>query len=248
MGKEAKIRLFITQTPTSKSSLDLTEEQSHYLINVMKCKIGDNIICCDNKNGEFLLKISSISKKQVSLSLQKKLRDFSPSPDLWLIFAPLKKDKTDFVIEKATELGVRKIIPTITEYTITNKIRKDRFVAQSIEAAEQSRRLDLPEIEDICPLHKLLENWDTSRTLYFMDETLNGTNPCETFAKKEHKAAVLCGPEGGFSDEEAKLLRSKSFVKSVNLGPRILRAETAVVAALTCWQALCGDWNIGDKK
>ncbi len=176
------------------------------------------------------------------LRILEKSADFRQSPDLWLLFAPVKKDKTDFIIAGATELGVRKIIPTITKRTISEKIKKERYEAQVIEAAEQSRRTDIPQVEDAQSLEKILKNWDSARILYFMDETGNGGSICPVFAKGPQSAAILVGPEGGFEPGELEVLRGLPYARGVSMGRRILRAETAVMAALSCWQALCGDW------
>ena len=244
--QKIKIRLFSFEELKVQATIALNEQQSHYLNEVMKCKIGDSVLLFDAKNGEFSAKLIEQKKKTAILQIMEKTRDFYQVPDLWLLFAPLKKDNTDFVIQKATELGVRRIIPTITKNTITDKIKKERFIAQSIEAAEQSRRVDLPEICDALSLEKLLQNWDSSRTLFFMDESLQGEDIAKAFANSSAKAAILCGPEGGFSEEEKQILRTKEYVKSINLGPRILRAETAAITALACWQAICGDWKKGE--
>lgn len=243
MKQKSKIRLFVQNELKTGEKLCLGEAQTHYLSNVMKCKENDNILCFDNKNGEFLCKIIKQEKRQTTVMTCEQTRKFYLPPDLWLLFAPIKKDNTDFVIQKATELGVRKIIPVITKYTITDKIKKERFIAQSVEASEQSRRVDLPEISDSIDLKKILQNWDESRTLFFLDETLNGKSITESFTDFSGKAAILCGPEGGFDKEEIELLTDKAYVKSVALGPRILRAETAAITALACFQALCGDWK-----
>lgn len=238
-------RLYIASDLTTKADITLNEEQSHYIKNVVKYNVGETLHCFDNKNGEFLCEITEIGKKAVTLSILNKIKDFSPCPDIWLLFAPLKKDKTDFVIEKATELGCRKIIPTLTKYTITNNIKTDRYIAQSIEAAEQCRRTDLPEIAPAQKLEDILNNWDKNRPLYFMDETLQSLPFAELLSKEtSNTAAILIGPEGGFSLEELNLLRNHSFAKGATLGPRILRAETAVAAALSCWQMIKGDWRI----
>lgn len=237
-------RLYIASNLKDEKNITLNEEQSHYLKNVVKYNVGETLHCFDGKNGEFLCQITEISKKAVTLSVLNKVKDFSPCPDIWLLFAPLKKDKTDFVIEKATELGCRKIIPTLTRYTITNNIKTERYITQSIEAAEQCRRTDLPEITPSQKLEDVLNNWDKNRPLYFMDETLQSLPFAELLSKETSSlAAVLIGPEGGFSSEELTLLRKLPFTKGATLGPRILRAETAVAAALSCWQMFKGDWR-----
>ena len=220
------------------------DAQSHYLLNVLRLKIGDEIKVFDGQNGEYVGKIVSLSKKNCTVKILQKVRDMKYCPDLWLLFAPVKKDKTDFIIAGATELGVSKIIPTLTKRTITERIKTERYEAQVIEACEQCRRLDVPQISDPQSLEKILETWSQDRILYFMDETGNGGDIQTVFKNASTaKAAILVGPEGGFSDEELQLLRQKNFAKAVSLGERILRAETAVHAALSCWQAICGDWK-----
>ena len=237
-------RLYTKEELNIGKTILLDEEQTHYLKNVVKYTINDDILCFDNQNGEFLCKITNIGKKTIQISVQSKTKDYISCPDIWLLFAPLKKDKTDFVIEKATELGVKKIIPTITRYTITNNIKTERYIAQSIEASEQCRRTDLPEISSAKSLQDILSNWDTSRTLFFMDETLQSKPFIEQLKNtKTSKSAILIGPEGGFSDDELTILRNLPFAKGATLGPRILRAETAVASALSCWQMILGDWS-----
>ncbi len=237
-------RLYVAEELDTNKTIVLNQEQTHYLKNVVKYNAGDTLSCFDNKNGDFMCEITEIGKKNITITVLSKQKGFSPCPDIWLLFAPLKKDKTDFVIEKATELGCRKIIPTITRYTITNNIKTERYAAQSIEAAEQCRRTDLPEITPPQKLEDILNNWDSSRPLYFMDETLQSRPFAEILAAETStQAAILIGPEGGFSPEELTLLRNSPFAKGATLGPRILRAETAVAAALSCWQMCAGDWR-----
>lgn len=237
-------RLYTKEELIPQKTLTLGEEQTHYLKNVVKYNVGETLHCFDNRNGEFLCQITEIGKKSTILNVIEKTKDYTASPDIWLIFAPLKKDKTDFVIEKATELGCRRIIPVLTKYTITGNIKTERYIAQSIEAAEQCRRTDLPEISTPKKLEDLLFEWDNSRPLYFMDETLQSRPFIEILlTETSKKAALLIGPEGGFSPEELNLLRRLPFAKGATLGPRILRAETAVAAALSCWQAIIGDWR-----
>ncbi len=247
MAQKIKIRLFINENLKEGTQITLNEAQSHYLSDVMKATINSQIKCFNNKQGEFIAKICAKQKKQIILQIEQKSRDFYLPPDLWLLFSPLKKDNTDFVIQKATELGVRKIIPIITKNTITGKIKKERFEAQSIEAAEQSHRVDIPEIDDIITLEEVLKNWDPARKLYFLDETLTENNLQQSLQINHQKAAIICGPEGGFDASEIEKLRSKNYVLPISLGPRILRAETAAIAAISCWQALCGDWKSGEK-
>ena len=237
-------RLYISDTLSVGKTITLNEEQSHYLKNVVKYTLGENLCCFDNQNGEFLCELTNIGKKSIDLTVLKKTKEFSRCPDIWLLFAPLKKDKTDFVIEKATELGCRKIIPALTQYTITNNVKTERYTAQSIEAAEQCRRTDLPEIAAPQKLEDILQHWDSSRTLYFMDETLQSQPFQELLTQRPNTAAaILIGPEGGFSQKELTMLRNAPFAKGATLGPRILRAETAVAAALSCWQIIAGDWR-----
>ncbi|MFV0625735.1 MAG: 16S rRNA (uracil(1498)-N(3))-methyltransferase [Alphaproteobacteria bacterium] len=238
----ANIRIFINDDLQIGTSLMLEEKQAHYLINVMKQKTGNTISCFNNKDGEFEGEITDINKKNLSLTITTKTKDFQKSPDIWLLFAPLKKDQTDFVIQKSTELGVRKIIPTLTLRTNSEKVRIERFQAQTIEAAEQCRRADLPEISEAISLEKILQNWDKNRILYYMDETGNGKRIVETFSKNNSLSAILVGPEGGFDKKELELLKKLDYTCAVTMGNRIMRAETAVAAALSCWQAICGDW------
>lgn len=217
------------------------EKQSHYLANVLRMRAGDDFFVFDGCSGEYKAKISELNKRTITAVLTEKTREIQYSQDIWLLFAPLKKDKTDIVIQKAAELGAARIIPVQTAYTNAEKVRTERFELQAIEAAEQCRRLDIPKIAEYRSLSKILENWDDSRTLFFLDERGGGQKIYEAMANSA-KAAVLIGPEGGFSPEEAEKLHSLPFVKSISLGKRILRAETAAIAAISCWQAISGDW------
>lgn len=241
--KTSKIRIYADVDLSVDSVAELNAEQSHYLLTVMRLQSGDKLLVFNNRDGEFDCTLTPKNKKSALLKINSKTRDFECVSDIWLMFAPLKKDRTDFVVEKATELGASRIVPVITRYTISDKIKIERWQAQTIEAAEQSRRVDLPLISEPIALNKLLTNWDSNRQLYFMDETGAGTDIASTFATSQTPAAILVGPEGGFSEEELSLLRTQSYAHSVSLGKRILRAETAVVAALSCFQAICGDWK-----
>lgn len=246
MQKPPKIRLFINQELNLGQEFTIIDSQAHYILNVMRLNIGDRLRCFDGKSGEYECSIISTTKKHCIIKAQEKAREYESSPNIWILFAPVKKDQTDFIIQKSTELGVSKIIPTITQRTISEKIKKERFIAQATEASEQCRRLDLPEIEDSISLEKLLSTWDSNRKLYFMDETGNGNTIYNIFScVKEPKqpSAILVGPEGGFDEKELEKLRNLPYSQGISLGKRILRAETAVAASLSCWQALCGDWK-----
>lgn len=245
MKKTAKVRLFYSQNLSNQNDIFLNDDATHYLLNVLRMSCGEELKVFDGQSGEYLAEIVACNKKSCQLKLLEKCGDFVQSPDLWLMFAPVKKDKTDFILAGATELGVRKIIPTITQRTISDKIRKERYTAQVIEASEQSRRTDVPIVEEPVGLEKILKAWDPERTLYYMDETGHGEDILQAFTQTPHniKAAILVGPEGGFAETELEELRKCSFAKGVSLGKRILRAETAVMASLSCWQAICGDWK-----
>lgn len=237
-------RIYVNEKLELNKTITLDEDQTHYLKNVVKYTTNDTLLCFDNQTGEYICQITDLAKKKTTIQVTEKVKNLYLCPDIWLLFAPLKKDKTDFVIEKATELGCRKIIPTITKYTITSNVKTSRYIAQSIEAAEQCRRTDIPEITEAMNIKELLQNWDVQRTLFFMDETLESKNFLQTLKENPtEKSAILVGPEGGFSEDELTLLRSLPFCKGATLGPRILRAETAATSALSCWQLISGDWS-----
>ncbi len=245
MSTQRDIRLWVNQTIKVNGEIMLEPKQSHYLSNVMRCSQGDTINCFNQNDGEYCAQITVINKNKTIITPLYQIAKTAQESDVWLIFAPLKKDKTDFVIEKAVELGASKIIPVITARTNVNQIKVERFNLQAIEAAEQCGRLSVPAIASPCDLQHLLARWNDKRILYFMDERQKGSNAAamfKTFAGQP--CAMLIGPEGGFSDEEADTLNHQPFVKNIQLGPRILRAETAALSALSVWQATAGDWQI----
>ena len=243
LPKTSKIRIFADVELEKGNKVELSPEQSHYLVSVMRLQSGDNILVFNGKDGEFDCTLSVQGKKSVVIDINEQTKVFESVPDAWLLFAPLKKDCTDFVIEKATELGIAKIVPVITKYSISDKVKTSRYQSQAIEAAEQCRRLDVPTIDEAMSFEKLLNSWDEKRTLYYMDETLAGQPVSEAFGNAPAPVAFLIGPEGGFSEQELAVLRSKKYAKGVKLGNRILRAETAALSAISCWQALSGDWK-----
>jgi 16S rRNA (uracil1498-N3)-methyltransferase len=241
--EKPKVRLFISQPFAAGDSLTLSESQSHYAAHVMRLDVNDPLVVFNGNDGEWLAVMETIGKKKVTIELKKQTRKQTPAADLWLVFAPIK-NKTEFVVEKAVELGAAKILPVLTRHSVVKSINKEKLETNAIEAAEQCERIDVPPIENLQELPHLLAAWPQNRELLYADESGNGVAfkqllPTLSAAPR----AVLIGPEGGFSPEEQRLLKSKPFVKSFTMGPRILRADTASVAALACVQAWLGDWE-----
>ena len=243
MSKKNRIRIFSNEPLFEGLSYTPTEAQTHYLKNVMRLKSGDEVFLFDGKNGEFQGSVSDIKKNTMQIQINTKISKYEKSPDVWLLFAPVKKEQTDIIVQKAVELGVSKIIPIQTEYTMKTHIKYERVQTQIIEAAEQSRRTDLPEFSEIIGFEKILQNWPSGRKLIYMDETGSGNSFFAMFKKLQEPAALLIGPEGGFSKKELEILKKLPYTQGISLGKRILRAETAAIAALSCWQAFCGDWR-----
>ena len=243
LSKKNRIRIYVQNELEKDNVVVCDEKQSHYLLNVMRLKINDEVYAFDGKNGEFCCLIEKTDKKKCELRVVSKYNDFVKSSDLWLLFSVLKKDNTDFVIEKATELGVGKIIPVITDFTSNSKPRTERLKLLAIEASEQSRRQNVPQIDECIELRNLLSNWDQSRKLIYLDESLKSESAKSQMPKCIAPAAVLVGPEGGFSEKELEILRSLDYAYGVSLGKTILRAETAAISAISLWQAIVGDWQ-----
>ncbi len=234
-----KIRLFVPAAYQEEQDITLEKPQSHYLLHVMRAKLGDVISVFNGKDGVWLAEITHADKKHAALTLKSQLLAHISSPDLWLAFAPIK-NKTELVVEKATELGVSHIFPVFTKHSVVTKVNMDKLSARSIEAAEQCERHDVPAIDEGKNLSALLAGWPEDRTLLFADEGGGGEALGNLPAGKY---GVLIGPEGGFSREEQEMLRQSKKVKPFGMGPRILRADTAAVAALSCVMAQCGDWQ-----
>ena len=236
-------RLFYPESLVEGQEISLPADQSRYLTRVMRLETGAIVRVFNGQDGEWQCTLAGTPKSAI-LVPQKQVRSQISGPDLTLLFAPIKKARTDFIVEKATELGVRTIQPVFTDYCQTNRVRIDRFESLAIEAAEQTERMDIPNVLEARALPKVLSEWDVTRPLIFCDESAQAS-PMQTYSKQLHEkpAAILIGPEGGFSPKEREMLRSLDFVTPITLGPRILRAETAVVSALTLWQSLVGDWQ-----
>lgn len=248
-------RLHLDTALAASRDVQLGKDDTHYLVTVMRRGQGDPVRLFNARDGEWLAEVSQASRKSAVLSVSRQLREARPVPDLDLLFAPVKKARTDFIVEKATELGARRIRPVLTRFTQAERVRTDRFMSIAKEAAEQTERLDIPEIAEAATLDRVLDGWDSDRALIYCDEA--GDDPdaqwggdagragpaLEVFRRlATGRTAILIGPEGGFSTDERTRLRSLPFVHAIGLGPRILRADTAAVAALTLWQAVLGDW------
>ena len=241
---QPKIRLYIPEKLIPDKRLIISLKQSHYLINVMRKKIDENLLIFNADCGEYLAKIEKIEKKKVSLNILQKLRNREIQNDIWVMFAPVKKTPNEYIIQKATELGASKIFPILSERTITQKLNLNRLNDIAIEASEQCERITIPEIFYPKKLIEVIRDWDDKRKILFCDETIR--HQVEDISSNNHllpnsSGAILIGPEGGFSSDEIKYIRQKNFVIPINLGPRILRSDTAVITALTIWQLMNGD-------
>lgn len=237
-------RLFVDAPLSGGASLTLERDPAHYLVSVMRRQPGDGVRVFNGRDGEWRAVLASAGKREARLEIAERLRAQSVPPPLTLYFAPVKKARTDFIVEKATELGARAIIPVLTRRTNAERVRTDRLSALAREAAEQTERLDVPQIGEPLRLEALLDGWPQGQRLIFCDET-GGVPMLEALlAEREggQSWAILIGPEGGFAPEERERLRSLPGVLAVSLGPRILRADTAAAAALALWQAALGDW------
>jgi 16S rRNA (uracil1498-N3)-methyltransferase len=231
-------RLFVRAQLGEGVRVDLDASQANYLGNVMRLGEGAELLVFDGSSGEWLARISEAGKKRMALTVERRTREPEAIPDVWLAFSPVKRTQTDWLVEKATELGVAKLIPVITQRTIAERVKLERLGSIAIEAAEQCGRTRLPTIDEPISLAQFLKQAD--RTIYFADE--GGGEPAAS-AFKPGPAVILTGPEGGFTDDERAVIRAAPNAIPVSLGPRILRAETAALAALAAYMAVAGDWR-----
>lgn len=249
-------RLLIDESLLAGAEFALDEAQARHVGTVLRLDVGDALRPFNARDGEWRARVSAKSKRAMSVIVEALLREPQATPDLELLFAPVKRHATDLIVEKATELGVRGIRPVITQRTIAETVRVDRLESIAREAAEQTERFDAPDIADAIALAKALDGWDAARLLIYADESgdeadkawggdAGRAQPIATAisAIKSERLALLIGPEGGFTPEERRMLRTLPYVVPVSLGPRILRAETAVVAALSVIQSVWGDWR-----
>ena len=233
-------RLFVRAPLGEGARVELDAAQANYLGNVMRLGAGAELLVFDGSSGEWLARIAEVGKKRMSLAVERKTREPESIPDVWLAFAPVKRAQTDWLIEKATELGVARLLPVMTQRTVAERVKLERLESIAIEAAEQCGRTLLPEIDEPLPLAHLLKHRDVSRILYFADEA-GGERARDAFSPGQ--SMILTGPEGGFTDEERRAIRAAPNGIAISLGPRILRAETAALAALATYMAVAGDWR-----
>jgi 16S rRNA (uracil1498-N3)-methyltransferase len=233
-------RLYVEQGLEEGATLTLDGPPAHYLASVMRLGPGDRVKLFDDRTGEWLAEIEASAKRRVTLRVRERLREREAVPDLWLLFAPIKRGRIDWLVEKATELGVARLVPVITRRTIVDRVNRERLLAHAVEAAEQCERTALPELSEAQKLDTILRDWPPERALLFADEA-GGTPLAQVAAPGP--AAILIGPEGGFTGEEREAIRALPSASAISLGPRILRADTAAVAAVALWMAKAGDWH-----
>lgn len=239
----AKIRLYVEQPLGQGQSVPLTRDQAHYLFGVMRLPVGGAVALFNGKDGEWLAEVAESGKRGGALTCVRQTKPLQLPPDLWFLFAPIKKARTDFIVEKAAEMGAARILPVQTEFTNADRIRQDRLQAHAIEAAEQCGGTYVPEVADLQRLDRVLKTWPEGRQLMFCNEAEVGSALRLAANEKGRPWAILIGPEGGFSNAERARLSALPYAHVVSLGPRILRADTAAVAALTMWQQALGDWS-----
>lgn len=251
MSSKAKIRLYVEHPLGDTQRVPLSREQAHYLFGVMRQGVGGRVALFNGSDGEWQAEVIKAGKRGGVLECRAQSAPQALPPDLWLIFAPIKKARTDFIVEKATEMGAARVLPVQTAFTNAERIRQDRLQAHAVEAAEQCGGVYVPPVESLQKLDRVLADWPETRTLIFCDEGLAGSssplagllaNGRGEDIRKDGGAAILIGPEGGFSDAERARLQAMPQAVPIALGPRILRADTAAVAALTLFQITRGDW------
>jgi len=236
-------RLFVDQSLSPQALVGLSPEQAHYLGSVLRIAVGDAVGVFNGQDGEFLSHVSELAKKKLILRLETQTRPATPPPDIDYLFAPLKHQRLDYLVQKAVELGVRRLRPVITARTIAERVNIERMRANVIEAAEQCELVYVPEVLETVSLNTALRDWPQTRCLLFCDEAADQSGAIAELSKLKTPAAILVGPEGGFTLEERAMLKALPYVSAISLGPRIMRADTAAVAVLALVQAVMGDWQ-----
>ena len=247
LNDPASQRLFLRAVLAAGASIELDRSQANYLVNVLRLAPGDSILAFNGRDGEWRTSLTDRGRRSYALVVEAQVRPQTPRPDIYYLFAPLKHGRLDYMVQKAVEMGVGLLCPVLTQHTQVTRLNLQRMEANAIEAAEQCGILSLPQIDEPVPLGALVEAWpsvEPGRRILFCDEGQAGADPVAILrAQREASYAVLVGPEGGFSVEERRELRARPFVTALPLGPRILRADTAAVAALALVQATVGDWR-----
>lgn len=248
-------RLYVDKELVQGAEIMLDGPQGHYLVNVMRIKPLDQVSLFNGRAGEWTAEIIACRKGRARLMIREKTKEQLAEPDLWYLFAPIRKGRLDYMIEKATELGVSLIRPVLTEHTNQTRLKEDKLQINAIEAAEQCGRMTVPAVASMVRLESLLADWPEDRLLMFCDEAGEGDqnafpipkaiDEVNAWQQRPDKWAILIGPEGGFSERERRLVRTQPHVVPVTLGPRILRADTAAITAIALWQSFAGDWANG---
>ena len=236
-------RLFVDQRLSAGGDVQIDSGAAHYLLGVMRLKEGAPVKLFDDRTGEYLAHIAQAGKRDLTLTIGDQLRPREEVPDLWLCQALVKKDRLDWIAEKSCELGIARFVPALTSRCVADKFKEDRMRSQMIEAAEQCERTALPQIAPLARLDAMLREWPGDRKIFFCDER-GGVPFGEAIGDCSGPSAILIGPEGGFTDEENALIRQHPNAVPVSLGPRILRADTAAVTAISIWMALQGEWSV----
>ncbi len=240
----SRVRLYLDHPLAPGQTVPLSQPQANYLFNVMRLGPGAVVSVFNGRDGEWDAAVTDAGKRGGALTAVEQTRPLMMPPDLWLVFAPVKKARTDFIVEKAVEMGVARILPVVTDHSNSERVNVDRLQAHAVEAAEQCGATFVPPVAEVTRLSQVLDRWPEGRDLWFCDEDMaEDTSPAPSSPHVETPSAVLIGPEGGFSASERKRLRHLAYAMPVRLGPRILRADTAAVAALTLWQVSRGDWR-----
>jgi 16S rRNA (uracil1498-N3)-methyltransferase len=237
-------RLFVKSPLKNSGTVELDQDQVHYLGNVLRLREGEKLLVFNGRDGEWCAELSAVHKKRAELTLERQTRPQEDGPDLHYLFAPLKRARLDYMAQKATELGVSALRPVITRHTVAERVKLDRILANAIEAAEQCGILRVPEVMEPAKLGKVIDGWDERRLLIFADEMASHASPIEALSSAGTRPlAMLIGPEGGFERDERAALLARPFVLPISLGPRVMRADTAAIAALALVNAALGDWR-----